>query len=134
LTPDQCDPFDFAPDGQRLPITPKFKGNVTSRYSFNVANFDAHAQGSFTYQSSAPSALLPGENAIQGDQRSFGLLDLSTGVTRNGFSVELFVNNVLDKQADLYRYVQCAVDYCGPNTYVVTNPPRTIGLKFGQSF
>ena len=42
-----------APAGTQLPITPKWKGNLTSRYDFPVAGFAGHVQGSVQAQSSA---------------------------------------------------------------------------------
>src|SRR5262249_58450670 len=59
LTQPYCkDPADCpgtlqAPSGQMLPITPKFKGDATARYDFNVDEFAAHVQGAINYQTSS---------------------------------------------------------------------------------
>ena len=61
-------------------------------------------------------------------------MDFSAGVSRDSYSIELFVNNVFDEQGLLYRYVQCAEAVCGAQPYAVTTPPRTIAVKFSQKF
>jgi len=60
----EVDPGDFvqdfisAPSGTRLPVTPKFKGSATARYSWRAwGDVHAHVQGVVSYQGSAPSSL-----------------------------------------------------------------------------
>lgn len=59
VTDDNGNPdFITAPSGTRLPITPKFKGSATARYSWPVSSdMHAHVQGVVSYQGSAPSSL-----------------------------------------------------------------------------
>lgn len=124
-----------APEGQQLPATPKFKGNVTARYVFTAGGMDAHVQGSFVYQSSSWSDLRTLERGILGQQSAYGIFDFSTGVEKNGISAEVFVQNVLDRRADTYNYAECTEAVCGPiAVYHVPNTPRMIGVKFGQKF
>ena len=73
---------EFAPEGTVLPVTPKFKGNVMARYTFNVGEFDAHVQGAYVYQGESRSALLPDENAILGDQGAYGIADFTAGIEK----------------------------------------------------
>ena len=50
--------FITAPSGTRLPITPKFKGSASARYTWPVSgDMKAHIQGVVSYQGSAPSSL-----------------------------------------------------------------------------
>jgi len=44
------------------------------------------------------------------------------------------LNNAFDKRAQIFTFAQCATDVCGVNPYIVTNRPRTFGVKFGQEF
>ena len=128
-------PVPAAPAGQQLPTTPKFKGNTTARYLFNVGSFEAHVQGSLIYQSSVWSDLRTIERGILGKQGAYGVADFSTGVSRNGITAELFIENALDRRADVYNYAECTEQLCGPiRVYHVPNQPRTIGVKFGQKF
>ncbi len=137
-----------APAGTQLPITPKWKGNLTTRYDFPFMSFAAHVQGSVQAQSSAwddlrtggafpPFAptppLVPIRTAL-GKQAGWASLDLSAGVDSDYWSVELFVQNALDSQAQQYRYAECVTQVCDAQTYVVPQRPRLIGIKFGQKF
>ncbi|HZF25309.1 MAG TPA: TonB-dependent receptor [Steroidobacteraceae bacterium] len=133
-------PESFAPSGTELPVTPKFKANVIARYTFNVAQFDAHLQGAYVYQGESRSALMPVENNILGQQDAYGIADFTFGVEKNGLSIELFINNAFDERAPLYRYAECDSSICGAGVtqpgiiYTGTNEPRTFGITLGQRF
>lgn len=123
----------FAPDGTDLPVVPKFKGNVTARYSFDIGSFDAYLQGSYIYQDQTNPSLLPDENRIMGINDAYGIADFSAGFARSSFNVGVFVSNAFDERADVSRFVQCRAEVCS-RPYIVTNQPRTFGVKFGQKF
>ena len=123
-----------APKGTQLPITPKFKGNVVARYSFNLGSFDAHLQGSVAHSGKAPSRLALDANAIIGDIEANTTADLSAGIGKDNYTIELFVQNVGNEDAALYKTSQCAESVCGVQPYGVRPQPRTIGLKFTQKF
>jgi outer membrane receptor protein involved in Fe transport len=135
-------PDDFAPKDTQLPTTPRFKGNVIARYGFNIGSFDAHVQGSYVYQGESRSALLPTENNTRGNQDAYGIADFTIGMEKDGFSIELFINNAFDERAILYRYAECDTSICGAGAppdfpgiiYTGTNEPRTFGITFGQKF
>lgn len=143
-----------APVGTQLPITPKWKGNVTARYDFPLWNdMTGHVQGSEEAQSSSwpdlrivgpfppsgPTQMVP-IRSVLGKQPGYGLFDLSAGVETDAWFAEFFVNNLFDQRAESYRYVQCTTQVCenfnGPQheVYVVPQRPRLIGIKFGQRF
>lgn len=127
-------PVVTAPKGTQLPITPDFKGTLIARYDFPVGTFEAHLQGALTYESSRPSELVPEENDIKGDIPSSTILDLSAGIGRNSWAIELFVKNATDEDAPLYVGQECAIGVCGVQTYGLRRPPMTVGLKFSQEF
>ncbi len=136
-----CDPAQFAADGTTLPVTPKFKGNLLARYAYAFGEYSGHFQGSLVYQGEARSALLPAdEQLLGGKQDAYSIVNLSANVEKNATSVELFVDNVFDERADLYRFAECDEFYCGGSaglggtTYSVANQPRTVGVRFGQKF
>jgi outer membrane receptor protein involved in Fe transport len=135
LAYDACPDEDKAADGQRLPVTPKFKANVTARYAFDLGGgYDSHVQGSVVYVGQRLASLLPFEQQILGDMPAYTLLDLSAGIGKDGWTAELFVNNATDKRAVLTLFAQCGVADCGAEHYIVPATPRTIGIKFGQRF
>jgi outer membrane receptor protein involved in Fe transport len=130
----------LAPDGTRLPVSSRFKGNVSARYNFPMQGFEAHVQGAYSYQTSAFSDLRLPDRALMGEQPAYGLLDLSAGLGRDAWSFELYVHNLLDKRADTFRTTECGIlgpddqPLCGLKPYVITNEPRSIGIRFGQRF
>ena len=145
-TPDPTDDtIDFAsvPSGTRLPITPKFKGNFTARYTWPAwADVKAHVQGSVTYRGSAPSSLRTdialvgtGErvdpNVFQGKLKSATLFDAFAGLDFRNWMIEAFATNLFDKRIDLSRQTACGS--C-TRALVVPGRPRTIGLRVGTRF
>ncbi len=123
----------YAPSGTRLPQSPKFKGNLVARYTFDMAGWEGNLQAAYVYQTVTSQKLRLIDASHLGPIGAYGLLDLSGGVTKNGTSVELFVTNALDSDADLTRFTQCTETICGQQ-YRIPVQPRTIGLKFGQKF
>lgn len=123
-----------APDGTALPVTPKFKANVTARYEFNVGAYDAYLQASAVNQTGSWTDLRLKERAIIGRQSGYTLVDVSGGVVRDAWSMSVYIKNLTDKRASLNRYAECAEAVCGAQTYIVPNQPRTIGLKLGRKF
>jgi iron complex outermembrane receptor protein len=137
-----------------LPGTSKYKANATARYEFNIEEFLTHFQASLEYQSSQWSDLrtvagdtlflMPGDpllsaqvdpvRSILGKNPSFTVIDFSTGIQNEAWSLEFFVKNAFDTRAQLYRYAECTTQVCGHNPYIVTNTPRTFGIRFGQKF
>jgi iron complex outermembrane recepter protein len=133
--PDDPDDDDLnsivTPSGTRLPVTPKFKGSATARYSWPMWTGKAHVQGSITYQGSAPSDLDPAQNDLLGKISSSTLVDVFSGYDWDRYNVELFVTNLFDDRNELSRFVVCSI--C-TQVKVVPGRPRTIGLRLGAKF
>jgi outer membrane receptor protein involved in Fe transport len=124
----------LAPAGARLPVSPRFKGNVLVRYRFaELGGWRPHLQGSFSYQTETAPLLRTVDQMIVGTQPAYGLFDLSSGVEKNGMSVQLVVSNAFDRRAELTRFVQCRVTVC-EQPYVIATQPRTVALKVGKRF
>jgi iron complex outermembrane recepter protein len=126
------DPLAFK--GTELPVTPEFKGNLTLRQEFPLGSFDSYWRASYIYKGKSRADLRDFENDIMGDQPSYELVDFSAGLSKGNYTLELFVTNAFDERPILYRFAQCAEAICGSQPYIVTSPPRTIGLKFSQKF
>ena len=143
--PDCAGPGDFiaAPSGTRLPVSPKFKGAATARYSWPAwADVKAHVQGGISYQSSAPSSIrtlialvgtgeLVNPNEFQGKIGSAALVDLFAGLDWPKYNLEVFGTNIFDKRNDLSRFTACGS--C-TRALVVPGRPRTIGVRAGMKF
>ena len=125
----------YAASGTRLPVTPRFKGNVTARYSFPVGSYKGFAQGTAVYVGDRTSDLRTLAANALGDEPAYTVFDFSAGVEMGNFHYSIYLNNAFDKRAVLDRYAECDVLLCGAIAkYDVPNQPRTIGVKFGQKF
>jgi outer membrane receptor protein involved in Fe transport len=133
-----------APKGAQLPVTPKFKGNLVARYTFDLGEDELFVQGALVHVGERRSDLRTFENSLDGNLAAYTTMDLSAGFHRNSWSVDVYINNLFDKRGQLYKYAECAEATCAahgvvpqyPNgqVYTVTNQPRTIGLRFKQEF
>ncbi len=61
-------------------------------------------------------------------------LDLTAGVAHGNWFFDVSLLNATDTRADLYRFDECTPQVCGAEPYILTNRPRTLAIKFGQSF
>jgi iron complex outermembrane receptor protein len=132
--PSGCAANDYAPKGTTLPIVPDYKINLTARYNFEVKSLPLYLQSSVVFQGSTRSGLLPAEQAVYGGRNdAYQLADFSAGYDGERFHAELYLNNAFDERADLSRFTQCDFNICS-RPYVITNQPRTVGIRFGQKF
>jgi iron complex outermembrane recepter protein len=126
-------PGPEAPSGTQLPVAPKFKGNIVARYSFALADWEAHVQAGYVYQSGSEPLLRLVDQQDLGALPSYGIVDLATGAMRNKLALEFAVTNVFDTRGQLTRFVECATTSC-TQPYVIPTQPRTLWLKVGQKF
>jgi hypothetical protein len=126
----------YAPSGTRLPVTPKFKGDLTARYTFALpSGYQGNVQASAVYSGARTADLRVLASNALGDMPSYTITDFSAGLEKNGMTAQLFISNAFDERAILNRYSECDVLLCGQIAiYNLPNQPRTIGLKFGQTF
>jgi outer membrane receptor protein involved in Fe transport len=125
-----------APAGQQLPTTPKFKGNLTTRYTFALSSeWQAYTQGSLVYQSAVWADLRTAEREVLGQQPAYALFDVNIGAQKGGIGIELFADNLFDRRAENYRYSECNALLCGQQAvYTGIARPRLVGVKFAQKF
>ena len=129
-----------APDGQQLPVTPKFKGNLVARYTFNVGSLDAFVQGAGAYIGDRWADLRTAQRDVLGQVPAYTIANFSAGFGNDSYSVELFINNAFDEEGQTDRWAQCDALICGlqgtplNGRYVTPTAPRTVGIKFGQKF
>jgi outer membrane receptor protein involved in Fe transport len=133
FTPGFCPPYQ-APTGTELPVTPKFKGNLSARYEWTWADFEAHVQGSVVTQTSSWTDLRLVERSIVGKMPGYTSADFVFGVEKNDWSAELSILNAFDERGEITRTVSCAEAVCGTRAYTVPITPRMIGLKIGKRY
>lgn len=152
LTEDYCGAFDKdgnpgcidpdgnaapvqAPDGQQLPVTPKFKGNAVARYTFNIGAFDAYVQGAAAYVGKRWADMRTAKRAVLGEIPDYTIANFSAGIGSGSWTLDFFINNAFDEEGQVDRWAQCDALICGENgTYITPTAPRTMGIKFGQRF
>ena len=113
------------PDGTELPNVPEFKGNIFARYEFNISDMPAYAQLVWSYTGGSYSEIVPSSRF---KQSSYSIANFRTGISRDNWGVDLFINNLTDEVAQFY--VQ-------PRNYeptVVTNRPRSYGFRYWMRF
>jgi iron complex outermembrane recepter protein len=130
----------YAPAGTRLPGTPRLKANLISRYNFPLGDWKGYGQAAVVYQDSSvpllfPSFYQPGPQGQQhlGELPPYTLVNLATGVERNGLEVQVRVDNVFNTLGELTRFAACTPTTCN-QPYVSPVQPRTVWLQFGQKF
>jgi iron complex outermembrane recepter protein len=124
----------LAPKGTRLPVTADYKGNLTARYTFDIADYEAYWQSSVVHEGRRTSDLRITERNILGDLPSYSLVDFAIGARKNNWSVDFYIKNLLDENAQFGRNVQCPEQVCAAQVYSVAAQPRTFGIKFSQEF
>jgi iron complex outermembrane recepter protein len=123
-----------APSGSQLPVAPKVKLNVVARYLFPLGSWEGFSQLSGMYQTSTEPLLRRVDQLALGEIPAYALFDFSAGASKNNLTLQLIVNNIADKRAELTRYVECATTTCGPQPYAIPTQPRTLSLRISQKF
>ena len=127
---------NFRPVGSQLALTPELQGNVSLRYERPIAE-DLTAFGQVTAQAAGRmlSTLDRGADPVTGAPlggdyhlHAYQTLNLSVGVSKDWWSLELFGNNVTDTRAQLYANAS------DRTLRITTNRPATIGLRFSAKY
>ncbi|KQN82871.1 TonB-dependent receptor [Sphingomonas sp. Leaf67] len=139
-----ADNFIAAPVGTRLPVTPRFKVSGNARYTTPIGSTaKGYVQALVTHQSSASSDIrtavvetgtgdIVNPAALQGRLAAFTTANFAVGTDFGKYSLELYLQNAFDERAQLSRFQQCGS--CFQRPYIVTNTPRTIGIRAGARF
>lgn len=123
-----------APRGTRLPVQPKFKGNLSARYEFEAGKQKSFIQAVALYQSGTTSQLTVREAGLLGPTKGFTTFDFSAGTKFGDFSVEAFIQNAFDKRGILTINTVCTPNICGGGARNFPIKPQVFGIKIGQKF
>ena len=92
------------------------------------------------YQDSSVPLLFPAfyQNGPEGQVHlgelpPYTLVNLASGVERNGMQVQVRVENAFNNLGELTRFSACTPVTCN-QPYVIPVQPRTVWLQFGQKF
>ena len=95
--------------------------------------YEAHLQASVFHQGDRRADLRDVQNDILGDLDAYTTLDLSAGWRRGSWAIDLFLKNATDKRTELSTFTECAVTTC-QQPYIVSTPPRTLGVRISRDF
>ncbi len=121
-----------APRGTSLPVQPKFKGNMTARYDFDLGKAKAFVQGSLFHQSGTRSYLSTLEANLLGSTRGFQTFDFSVGAKVAGFDISAYIENAFDRRGILSINTVCTPTICGAGRRFFPIKPQVFGLKLGH--
>jgi iron complex outermembrane recepter protein len=118
--------------GEQLENVPLWNGNASAKLFFDVRpGYLAFVRADGQYVSRSYPFFDHSDPATF--QRAYGLLDLRAGLEHAAWELNVFVTNVLDKQAALSDYL--SDNYSAPNRVrMFTNQPRTTGLSMRWKF
>lgn len=130
----------YAANGTRLPVVPRFKANLIARYTFPLGDYNGFGQAAVVYQDSSVPLLFPsfyqvGNNGTEhlGEMPPYTLVNLSSGLERDGTQVSVLVNNVFNVLGEIGRF-SAVTPTTANQPYVVPVQPRTFWLKVGHKF
>jgi outer membrane receptor protein involved in Fe transport len=130
-----------APVGQKLPLTPDFKGTLIGRYEFPVGATTAHVQLAGSYTGQRNSVIVASDETKTGPMPGYFDLDAAAGGAKGNLTYEFYIQNLTDARGQIARDAECNINVCGPSSYDPVGEiyriyiqPRTIGIRFGQKF
>ena len=118
----------------RLPVAPELKLDLNARYEFPLGNWEGFLQGNVSYVGDRTIDIRDTEAALIGTLPDYTIVDASMGISQNGLSISLFVDNLFDERAITGRYTECAIGTCFGEQYNVVARPMTAGIRFGREF
>lgn len=122
-----------APSGARLPISAKFKGNLTARYEFGWRGFPAYLQAAMVGQSNVFPAIETGFNTLVGPQPAYASTDLSAGLTRARWQVDIALQNAFDRRGEMNRFTAVRPSI-STTLFLIPIAPRRISVTVGRKF
>ncbi|MGE0740658.1 MAG: TonB-dependent receptor [Hyphomonadaceae bacterium] len=121
-------------EGTSLPVAPDVKLDFGARYEFPFMSWQAFAQGNVSYVGDRSIDIRQTEAGLIGELDGYWLTDASIGVDGDNYRLTFFIDNLFDEEGVTGRYTECAITTCFGEQYDVIVRPRTIGVRFGQSF
>jgi len=129
-----------APKGTPMPYVPKWQLTGIWRSNFDVGSMPAFFQASVAYTGKRWNDLDTLNVPARQEMDAYTLMNLSTGIEKDNWTLSLYVNNVFDERAELdigdpgYGGLPNLQRPPGHNWTTVTNRPRSFGIRFGQRF
>ena len=122
-----------SPAGTPMPRVPELQYTAIGRYQFQAFELPMFAQAAWSWRDGSYTDLEL-TNPRRWYLDSYGVLNLSTGIERDNWSVTLFANNVFDEDGQINI---SDPGYYSPSGYDYTQfwiRPRNIGVRWSQRF
>ena len=129
-----------APAGSPMPYVPKIQLTGIWRSSFELGSLPSFFQVAAAYTGTRWNDLDTLNVPARQEMSAYTLLNLSAGIEKESWALNLYVNNALDERADINisdpGYGTGIPGYAPPGTAWTTgtNRPRSFGVRFSQSF
>ncbi len=129
-----------APKGTPMPYVPKLQISSIWRSQFEVASMPAFFQAAVSYTGARWNDLDTLNVPARQKMDAYTLVNLSTGIDKDNWSLSLFVNNLFDERAEIdiedpgYGGISNLQRPPGHKWTTVTNRPRWFGIRFSQRF
>lgn len=121
-----------ASSGAQMPLVPELRWNAVGRQQVNYGDLPGYFQAAVIYTDDSWTLL---NDVRRQRQSSYTIVNLAAGIYGDSWSLDLFLDNVTDERAELQRFHRDHADPLGNlfwDTTIVTNRPRTVGLRFSH--
>ena len=122
-----------APEGTPMPYVPEFQYSLIGRYNFDVASMPMFAQAAWSWRDGSWNDLEV-TNPRRDYMDSYGVLNLSTGIEKDNWSLTLFANNVLDEEGQIDILDPGYPSPSGVDYNQVWIKPFSVGIRWSQQF
>jgi len=120
-----------AKNGQRLPLSPRVSGALTTDYSFPLSEWWQGTAGfSYRFIGNRPVGFDGSTKNPQYWLRSYDVVDLHLGLQTPLVNVSLFCKNVFNKLGEISADASALANDPNAPVRVAITQPRTIGLMF----
>ena len=129
-----------APKGTPMPYVPKWQLTGIWRSNFDVGSIPGFFQAAVAYTGSRWNDLDTQNVPARQNMDDYTLVNLSTGINKNNWTLSFYINNLLDERAEIdiedpgYGNPLVLDRPPGHKWTTVTNRPRSFGIRFGQRF
>ncbi len=129
-----------APKGTPMPYVPKWQLSAIWRSSFDVGSMPAFFQAALAYTGKRWNDLDTLNVPARQQMDDYTLLNLSTGIDKDNWTLTFYINNALDERAEIdiedpgYGNPLVLDRPPGHKWTTATNRPRSFGIRFSQRF
>ena len=132
-------PFN-APKGTPMPFVPKWQLTGIWRSNFDVGSMPGFFQAAVAYTGKRWNDLDLLNTVGRREMDAYTLMNLSTGIEKDNWTLTFYVNNLFDERAQInigdpgYGGLPNLERPPGHVWTTTTNRPRSFGVRFGQRF